>query len=217
MKSVAVSRLWFHRKNAPNSRNASNNNPDAAVQIAFPEGKCMIGLPLSRVDRGRDDVNNHRYRYTAVAANPHYYSLDNIRRLRMSVPFVIATVINIILSSLIYSNVDIADATKVEDSNNSLPDSFQIIPSTRRSEEIGFFAMTIIYLFIGLISVIAQSPLGLWAFQIAVVISAIAGVSAYPSFVYSLRLILDAFLFHMAHIIRKQVSINVLPLSNDHF
>ena len=218
MKSIALSRLWFHRKTARENRNAAaNNNEDAAVQIAFPEGKCMIGLPVSRVDRSRNDVNNNRYRYTAVAAGPHDYPLDNRRRLRMYIPFIITIIMNIIISSLLYSNVDIADTTKIEDNDNLLPNAFQIVTSTRRSEEDGFFTMTLIYLCIGLISIITQSPLGLWAFQISIIISAIAGVSAYPSFVYSFRLILDALLFHMAHLIRKQISINVLPLSNDYF
>ena len=169
----------------------------------------MIGLPINRVNRERADMNRENYDYVAVASTPEATTEDRMAYIRILVPFLSLLVINVIVTSLLYTYASTADSTKVEPNDSYLPSEFQMISDTRLSRETTLYVFTIMNLILGGIGCMIYSATLIWSYQtILIILTLISGVNA-PSFVYLFRLILDAIMYHMAEQIKHQFMINM--------
>jgi hypothetical protein len=217
-QSIKLHDLYYHTATT-GSLNRTNESDDVPVQIAFPSGETGIALPLNKRStlRRRQNNQNDRFNYVAVAAPRVDDSQDIVSRVRLTIVFLVVIIVNITITAMLYNDADISDSTKVEPlSSSKLPTAFSKVSHERRELSNYLFIFTLLTLLFGGVAAMFGSHFGLWLFQLVTTTNAVLSVYAYPNFVYGLRYIVDAMLVHIAMRLQEAWQINVVPVPTNH-
>jgi hypothetical protein len=192
--------LFFYQKPEQRNSGARRTQNCAPIQILGPKEMFSIGLSPN-VLQVRDANNNHEALY--VGSAPELISERDVIRLRGYVMlFSLVGCLNAILTIFLYVYADKFDSSKV---SHSGPYSVERIPSQRTSTEYLIFSFTLINLFIGIISAMCKSPLGLSFYSLGSAWLFFIGFTNIPYFMYGVRYVLDALLVYIALSLRAKL------------
>jgi hypothetical protein len=188
-----------------------NNNEDLTpVEIIFPTGGVALGIAMKNPDA--ENALNASNNLGVLASAPAYSEFDIVEKRSLKLAFLVAGIVNLILTILLYAYADSADSSKVESGTGFLPFTLEQVSSERRPIEQVSFAFTIILLVLGMISALYEFSLGLSAYCLGIMLNFFLGTSALPFLVYSFRYILDIGMLYFGLVLRSRLLYTFLPL-----
>jgi len=199
----------------------SQNSVAAPVQILFPSGQIGVGIPakdsslegsmaIERLGMGGAT--------TVICSGPENGDLDRWQHRALTKAFLGLALVNLVVTSILFSKAAVIDISLVAypapDPNNpgALPRAFQAVSSHRRGIEEMNFAWIIITLILGVVSAVFESALGLSAYCLSVMLNFLLSTFSLPSFLFSFRYVLDAFMIYFALVLRSKLFLHFLPV-----
>lgn len=232
MTKIELSPLLFHRKRAT----TGNEGEGAPIQVAFPSGLAGIAMPVRKHSSSQAVIDPLAFDFTAVGSSPdasifggadnnnfvrfggQFLSNSGLRKSRLVLAFVVACLINLVVTILLFSHADVAELSNViiPDVTDSsvVPIAFQEVGSERRTDETLFFIFNVLSLIIATVGALFSSCLALWIYKMVTLIGLVLGISAFPTTVYATRFVIDAIMLIMAQRLQKHFGPSVLPLGH---
>lgn len=185
------------------------------VQLLFPTGGFSIGVKPKNENQAAAAENRDTANFVIVASPPMSEDSDNLERLWLKIAFCCLAMVNLIITSLMFFEADVADTTKVDavDPNHGgFPQIFEVASKSRRYVENVNYVMSIILLCVGVLSVIFEYTLGISAYCLGLVLNFMLGTYSIPLFIYAYRYILDIVALYLALVFRTRLTCTFLPL-----
>jgi hypothetical protein len=182
------------------------------LQIAFPDGSIGIGLPVSKVSNGSDQHQREQVP-AVVVSGPEFTDQDISERKGIKVAFLVLALVNLIIMSEMFAhapNVDISNSNPISSPNN-IQSVFETVSTTRSSSENTNFALTVLVLLIGCVSIIFDSVVGLSAYALGCLLSMLLGSASIPVYAYSFKYVFDIALLYFALVQRSKLMFTYLP------
>eukprot|EP01038_Epipyxis_sp_PR26KG_P004674 gene4674-6566_t len=204
---------YFQKPVIGSSQIQSSQSP---IQLVFPSGGFGLGIP---VKSATINTNNNssiiQLNNAVIISGPESHGIDEKEKKALKVAFLILLAVNFILTCILYAKANIIDTTKVsppiiENYYSSL--LFTRVPQHRRHIENISFSFTIITMFIGALSVLKDSHIGLSIYAISIILNFFLGTSSLPYFIYSVRYIFDVGTLYLALVYRSRLVFTILPL-----
>ena len=205
---LSINPLLYYQKPEIGSNRRSDENFVPPIQVALPDGGVGIGLSILK-PIAHEEI--HLQNDAIILSGPENADIDNMERRSLKVVFLSMAIVNFILTSILFFSARTVDPSLVEVLNSETPSIFQQISATRTATENWNYAGIIIVLFIGALSVIFESALGVSAYCLSVMLNFILSTSALPYFVFSSRYVLDLAMLYFALVFRTKIMFTFLP------
>jgi len=177
-----------------------------------------IGIRDSAKNRGtRDESLGDE---VTIASEPENYDIDILERRNIIYATIFVGVINLLLTSLMYSysstfneaNSLSLNVTPIDVSATNLPYVFEEVSNERRPIESRGFAINIVSIIIGIVSALIESPLGLSIYALSTVLYFLLGTTSIPYFLFSYTYILDLWMLYLALLLRSKLVMTFLNM-----
>jgi len=208
-KCKKVDSLIYYRR-----ANTSANNPELLenlkpLQIIFPSGKIALGIPSeveNRESRPRSGMINF-----VVTSPPENLGIDGQSKDFLKFLFTILTVINIVVTILLYIYPYDADCSLVQTSQSNFPSSLERPRNINVVNRTAYVVITLLLLIIGNISVLSEFVLGMTIYALGILFVFFFGIPFSPSFIYTFRFVFDMFSLYVCLFLRTKLVVNYLP------
>ena len=177
-----------------------------------------IGIRDSAKNRGtRDESLGDE---VTIASEPENYDIDILERRNIIYATIFVGVINLLLTSLMYSysstfneaNSLSLNVTPIDVSATNLPYVFEEVSNERRPIESRGFAINIVSIIIGIVSALIESPIGLSIYSLSTVLYFLLGTTSIPYFLFSYTYILDLWMLYLALLLRSKLVMTFLNM-----
>ncbi len=209
--------------------NGNSNNSSPAVkdknplQVAFASGGFGLGLPNSTNERADESLGDAVDKIF-IASEPENIDIDILERRHIIYAFLLLGVVNLIVTSMLYHQAGTVDKSNVVSLSSNSPQEtsasysggpfvFEAVSLTRRPVEATSFAFMIICTLVGMASALVESPLGLSAFALSVVLNFLLGTSAMPYYLFLMRYLVDLWMLYAALVLRSKLVVNFLGVN----
>jgi hypothetical protein len=204
---------------------AADKNP---LQVAFASGGFGLGLPSSTNRRDSEDDGLDVVDQVFVASEPENFDIDILERRNIIYGYLFLGVVNLVVTSILYHQAGTVDPSNVIPGSSSnggvgggsmvgvpysgAPFVFQEVPLERRPVEVTSYTFMVICTLVGMVSAVMESPLGLSAYALSVVLNFLIGTSALPYFLFLLRYLVDLWMLYAALVLRSKLVMNYLGM-----
>lgn len=206
-QNAKQSLIYYQKPCIGNDRGVRSTPP---VQLVFPGGGFGLGVS-GKSAPDANNVDNDRG-YAVLASGPERTSADLLSLRGLQITFLVLAFFNLVITTCLYYNASTADTSSVSKNTSPTTGVFDDVDGNRREVERANYALSILVLSIGCISVMAESAVGVSSYCLAVLLNFILGTSALPYFVYSFRYIFDLVMLYFALVLRTRLTYTFLPL-----
>lgn len=207
-KSAPHSLIYYQKPCIGNERGARTIPP---VQLIFPGGGFGLGVSAKEPTQNGNAQDRDRG-FAVLASGPERTPADVFPLRGLQATFLILAFFNVVITSIMYFNANRVDTSSVAPNTTPWVSMFESVPSNRRSIEESSYALSMVVIGIGSVSVVLESAVGVSAYCLATLLNFLLGTSALPYFVYSFRYIFDLVMLYFALVLRTRLMYTFLPL-----
>lgn len=208
-KSTAHSLIYYQKPCIGNERGVRVIPP---VQLVFPGGGFGLGVSAKEPSLINGNVQDRDRGFAVLASGPERTAADVFPLRGLQATFLILAFFNVVITSILYFNANRVDTSSVAPNTTPWVSMFESVPSHRRGIEESSYALSMVVIGIGSVSVVLESAVGVSAYCLATLLNFILGTSALPYFVYSFRYIFDLVMLYFALVLRTRLMFTFLPL-----